>query len=115
MASDRLSDLLQGVQRQLYEAVRDAGRLGITNASLMSRLYGGRADGGPVTRNIVSVMNIHINRKISKLGFEIVGRGGPNSTYRLEVYDATRPRRTGRARYRVYEAEARKRAGSGEG
>lgn len=100
MASDRTADLFQGAQRQLYECVRDAGQLGISNDQLMSKLYGHRADGGPNTPNIVAVMNWHINRKLRLIGLEVVGRGGPKSTYRLESYDADRPRPPNRKRYR---------------
>lgn len=84
MPSDALAPKLQGAQRQLYEIVRDAGTLGITKNELMTKLYGHRADGGPLTDNIISIMNWQLNKKLRKAGLAIKPmRKGGCARYRL--------------------------------
>ncbi len=84
MPTDALAPKLQGIQRQLYEIVRDAGTLGITKNELIAKLYGHRADGGPLTDNIISIMNWQLNKKLRLAGFEIKAmRKGEGARYQL--------------------------------
>ncbi len=82
--SDEAAGVLPGKQRKIYELVRDAGTEGIDRDSIMSALYDGQANGGPLGNVVSSLVSGHINRKIKPFGVRIVGRSGPGGRYVLK-------------------------------
>lgn len=70
------------MQKRLIGILRQAPD-GLPVDEIMGQLYANAKDGGAVTRNIISVMAMQINRKMVKHGLAIRGTGGPGSVYRL--------------------------------
>jgi len=56
---------------------------GVNCRQIMDHVYADDADGGPDTRQIISVMGRNINEQITRQGWRITSTGGPGSLYRL--------------------------------
>lgn len=75
---------LPKVQLAIFEAIRKAGKYGITRERVREVVYADDPDGGPEFDNVISVHVNRINKALSPAGLKIqsaVGRG--NSCYRL--------------------------------
>ncbi len=79
-----------GNRARLLQIVQKAGKHGITGTTLFDRLYRGVRNGGPDSRNILSVMVCAINKQLVKIGKHIhVTRGPSPNIYTLEDIDGT--------------------------
>lgn len=84
--SDIAAALTQG-QRFIYEAIRRAGRAGISTRVIFERMYAADPNGGPDSTNIIAVQAQHANKRLIKFGLKLKGRSGPGGVYTLEKID----------------------------
>ncbi len=75
---------LTPMQRRIFEALKRAGRRGLTREELMGKVYGDDPDGGPL-----GMTQLHIHRKrmipvLQAQGLTIVSTGRVGTYWRLE-------------------------------
>lgn len=68
-------------QRLILEYVRAAGDGGIDTSDLISRVYAGTIDGGPLeARKVIHVSISRINKKLKAKGFRLRGMSNGRAT-----------------------------------
>ncbi len=73
--------VLQGKQKQIFDAVEKAGKNGIHSERLFHLLYGADPNGGPDFKCLAVIVR-HLNMKLKKRGIKVwAGRG--SRIYRL--------------------------------
>ena len=72
-------------QRQMFEALRRAGKAGITLDRIMEVVYGDDSDGGPDSTTVLHVQRTKMKGKLAKFGLQITTTKGHGSLWRLEA------------------------------
>ena len=87
LADTGIAATLPRIKRRIFEAVANAGEMGINRFEIMDKVYGDDPDGGPDNDFIIKVHISQINKRIREAGLHITGdRVGPRNPklYRLE-------------------------------
>lgn len=91
IVADEIGVVLTPLQRRIFNIVKRAGTAGLTaHEIIIDLVYGSQPRGGPISRNVISVVCLQMNRRLVQFSVAIKASRGRHGVYMLHRLKASR-------------------------